>query len=108
MKTKLIISGLAFLAITTVAVAQNSRIPPRQNECIGKGVAFIDADKNGVCDNNENPGSTATQGKRKAKGNCNVVGQGRRGMGLGQNRKINFADANKNGICDYKEVPSKQ
>jgi hypothetical protein len=107
MKTKFIITGLAFLAITTVAAAQNNRIPPRQNNCTGKGVEYIDADKNGICDNYENSVASASQGKRRAKGNCGGLRQGR-GMGQGQGRKANFGDTDRNGIRDSNEAPAKK
>jgi len=110
MKTKLIISGLAFLAITTVAGAQNNGSPNRQRNCTGKGIAYVDANKNGICDNYENSASTTTQRKRVVNGKSCGMGKGQRGMGQapGQGRRINFVDADKNGICDNYEVPAKK
>jgi hypothetical protein len=108
MKTKLIISGLAFLAITAVAGAQNNGAQNRQRNCIGKGIAYVDANKNGICDNYENSANATAPGKRRGNGKCCVMGQGQRRMGQGEGRRANFADANKNGICDYYESPAKK
>jgi hypothetical protein len=108
MKTKLIISGLAFLAITTVAGAQNNGAQNRQRNCTGKGIAYVDANKNGICDNYENSATATTPGKRRGNGKCCGMGQGQRGMGQGQGRRINFVDADKNGICDYYEAAAKK
>lgn len=47
----------------------------------GKGFGFVDANKNGICDNYENK-------------NGNVKGRG-----------SGFIDANKDGICDNREKP---
>jgi len=101
MKTKLIISGLAFLAITAVAGAQNNRVPLNQRNCTVKGIGYVDANKNGICDNYENSASTTVPRKVWSKGKCcgNGMGQGQRGMGQGQGkgRRINFVDDDKNG-----------
>lgn len=114
MKTKLIISGLAFLAITTVAGAQNREAPSPQRNSTAKGIAFVDSNKDGICDNYENSASTTAPQKRRGSGKyCGIrQGQGQRGMGQvqgrGQGRRTNFVDADKNGICDYNEVPAKK
>ena len=110
MKTKLIISGLAFLAITTVVGAQNNRAQNRQGNCTGKGIAYVDTNKNGICDKFENSASTTAPRKKLGNGKSCGMGQGQRGMGQpqGQGRRINFVDADKNGICDYNEVSAKK
>lgn len=108
MKTKLIISVLAFLAITTLASAQNNGDQNRQRNCTGKGIAYVDANKNGICDNFENQKSTTASCKRFGNDKCCGMGQGQCGMGQGQGRRLNFIDANKNGICDRYEVPVKK
>lgn len=110
MKTKLIFSGLAFLAITTMAGAQNRNVPSHQRNCTGKGIAYVDTNKNGICDNYENSVSTTAPRKKLGNGKSCGMGQGQRGMGQaqGQGRRINFVDADKNGICDYYEVPAKK
>ena len=112
MQTKLIISGLAFLAITTVAGAQNTEAPSRQRNSTAKGIAFVDLNKNGICDNYENSASTAAPQKRRGNSKYCGMGLGQRGMGQGQGRgqgrRTYFVDADKNGICDYYEVPAKK
>jgi hypothetical protein len=108
MKTKLIISGLAFMAITMVAGAQSNNVQNRQRNYAGKGVTYVDSNKNGICDNFENPVSNAVYCKGPGNGKCCRMGQGRQGMGQGQGRRIYFVDANKNGICDKNEVPVKK
>jgi hypothetical protein len=103
MKTKLIISGLAFLAITTMASAQNKGVQNRQRNCNIRCTSYVDSNKNGICDNSENSASTASPAKRKGNGkSCGM------GMGHGQGKRLNFTDANKNGICDYSETPAKK
>jgi len=108
MKTKLIISGLAFLAISTVAGAQNRGAQNCQRNCSGKAIAYVDTNKNGICDKVETSISKASQDKRRAKENYTAIGQGQRGMQRGQGRRINFTDADKNGICDFYETRAKK
>ena len=55
MKTKLLITGLAFMAMTTVLSAQNQGAGQSQMKGKGKGTAFVDANKNGICDFREAP-----------------------------------------------------
>jgi len=118
MKTKLIISGLAFLSITAMAGAQNSEAPSRQRNSTQKGIAFVDSNKNGICDNYENPASATAQQRRQGSGKYCGMGQ-RHGQGKGlsgkgqvqgrgQGRRTNFIDADNNGICDNYEVPAKK
>ena len=76
MKTKLIISGLAFIAITTLASAQNNGVNHRRINGTGQGHSLVDANKNGICDNYENRTSNASSCKRY--GNINYCGQGQR------------------------------
>ena len=89
MKTRLFFTVAAFIALTVVAGAQTTDITPGQT---GKGRAagntFVDADKDGVCDNYENgtrPGHRAySAGENQAAANR---GPGK-GQGLAQgNRK---------------------
>jgi len=108
MNAKLIISGLAFLAITTVAGAQNNGVQNRQRNYAGKGAVYVDANKNGICDNFENSVSSGALCKRSGNGKFCGMRQGQRGMGHGQGKGINFVDADKNGICDNYEVPAKK
>jgi len=115
MNTKLIISGLALIAVTTIASAQNNEVQPRQNTTTARGPAFVDANNDGVCDNNGR--GKAVRANRNGRGNGNCYAQGQRqgqrqgqgqgrGQGQGQNRGRNFVDADKNGICDYNEAPA--
>lgn len=101
MKTKVFITGLAFLAITSLGFSQNV---PNQGRarCNQGSSSWVDANKDGVCDNYENrvPG----QGKN-ANLNRGGKNQGKHVRGFinrpGQGR--NFVDANNNGICDLLE-----
>ncbi|MDX9904365.1 MAG: hypothetical protein RB288_09855 [Bacteroidales bacterium] len=104
MKTRLFLTVAAFIAMTAIATAQTAQQNPEQ---IGRGRAagnvYVDADKDGVCDNYTNgtrPGrraysaganQTATnrgpgqgqglaQGPRNGQGRAAMAGQGR-GMG---------------------------
>jgi len=112
MKTKLIITGLTFLAFTTLSYGQNNATTPQPQNINRQGIAYVDSNNNGVCDNYEGRGSRAFRGRRA--GNFNNYGQGQRrgqgqrgwGRGQGQGRGRNFVDANKNGVCDYNEVTS--
>jgi hypothetical protein len=118
MRTKLFITGLAFMAITTMVNAQNSEADKIPQNVNGSPSAFVDANNNGVCDNYENRTTTARgrRGNGFRKG-C-PMGQGRaqlgkgsgRGMGRGMGRggNMNFVDVDKNGVCDYYEASSKK
>ncbi|MDF1560903.1 MAG: hypothetical protein P1P83_11970 [Bacteroidales bacterium] len=105
MKTRLFFTVAAFIAMTAIASAQTAQQNPDQT--IGKGRAagnvYVDADKDGVCDNYTNgtrPGRRAysagaiqaatnrgtgqgqglAQGPRNGQGRAAMAGQGR-GMG---------------------------
>jgi hypothetical protein len=114
MKTKLLITGLAFMAMTTLLSAQTQGTGQRQMN--GKGTAFVDANKNGICDNYENSSSNskATAGNANCQGNGRGQrhgqgqGSGQRGMRQGRRNQNNFVDADKNGICDFRETPAKK
>ena len=126
MKTKLLITGLAFMAMTTLVSAQNTGAAQRQMNGSGKGAAFVDANKDGVCDNFGTAASNNRNGRKmaNASGGGNrrgmAAGQGRgtahgqgRGMGTGQGQGLkpggrNFVDADKNGICDIYESSAKK
>ena len=126
MKTKLLITGLAFMAMTTLVSAQNTGAGQRQMNGTGKGTAFVDTNKDGVCDNFEAAASNNRNGRglanasaggnRRGMATCQgrgpANGQGR-GMGTGEGRGTgqggkNFVDADKNGICDLYETESKK
>jgi len=123
MKTKLLISGLAFLALTTLASAQNKDVSsPLPQSGKARGINFVDTNKNGICDNYENNAANSSNcrrlgannccglGRRQMQGQGNGVGRGRNrfGMGQGKGRGRNFVDSDKNGICDYYESVTKK
>ena len=95
MKTRLFFTVAAFIAMTAIATAQTAQQTPDQT---GKGRAagnvYVDADKDGVCDNYENgtrPGRRAySAGENQAAANRGPgKGQGlaqgpRNGQGRGQ------------------------
>ena len=104
MKTKLLLTGLALIAITAFASPQGPVSSQGNGNCRcntkGKGIAFADNNKDGICDNIGNRGNGAGQ-NRKGNGTCSGKGQGQ-GKGKGRN----FIDANQNGICDKFESQS--
>ncbi len=95
MKTRLFFTVAAFVAMTAIAAAQTTETTPGQ---AGKGRAagneFVDADKDGVCDNYENgtrPGRRAYSGgenqaaANRGPGKGQGLAQGpRNGQGRGQ------------------------
>lgn len=107
MKAQIFLTGLAIVALTTFASAQNPRGGNGRGNgnCngTGKGVAFVDSNKDGVCDNFGTGKSAAQKGKRNGTGTCTGNGQGQ-GKGKGKN----FVDANKNGVCDTYEARTKK
>lgn len=113
MKTKLFLTGLALMAVTVFASAQDpvaGQGQGRGNGCgrcngTGKGAAFVDKNNDGVCDNYENRAANVTGNKGNGNGKCDCTGKGQ-GQGRGKGR--NFVDANKNGICDYFEADTKK
>jgi len=110
MKTKLIISVLAFLAITTLASGQNNGInsPPRIGT--GKVIAYVDANNNGICDNYEKRTSDIYSCNRSGDINCCGICQryGQKGCCQRQGSGRNYIDENKNGVCDRKDTPAKK
>ena len=101
MKTKLFFTGLALMAVTVFANAQDPATGrgncngQRNGQCnaSGKGSAFVDKNNDGVCDNLQNGNATGNKGN----GKCDGSGKG---QGQGKGQGSNFVDANKNGICD--------
>jgi hypothetical protein len=133
MKTKLFISVLAIMALTTLASAQNSSgssSEPKNSTM--KASTFVDTNNNGICDNYEKFAANTTncrrsgvnnccglgrrqmqgqglgQGQGQGQGNGPGMGRNRSGMGQGYGRGRNFIDADKNGICDNFEAPSRK
>jgi|WetSurSiteA1Bulk_404760.scaffolds.fasta_scaffold06687_3 hypothetical protein len=112
MNTKLIISGLAFLVITTLASGQYNGVNSQLQNGTANGTAYVDAHSNGICDNYKNLTSNTSPDKESV--NCNCCGQGHR-QGQGQNgccqregRGRNYIDADKNGICDHRDTRAKK
>ena len=124
MKTKIMMLGVAFLAIGLMANAQSASQGQRMNQNNQKGMSYVDNDKDGNCDNLGNRNGVSGkgqgtcniqgQGVRNGKGtgnaNCEPGGQGKRnpncvadGQGKGNGQCGNFTDANKNGVCDRLE-----
>lgn len=115
---KTIVFTIAFVFMTVVAFGQNNQqgkaTKKAQTEAkanLGQkgGANYVDADKDGVCDNyksgtrqGKGQGKGTMQGKGKRNGNgqgtCN--GQGPKGQGKGQGQGPNFVDADKDGVCD--------
>lgn len=81
MKTRIFLTVAAFAAITAIAAAQTTETTPGQS---GKGRAagneFVDADKDGVCDNYVN----GTRPGRRAYSGGENQAAGNRGPGKGQ------------------------
>jgi hypothetical protein len=129
MKTKLLFTGIAILALTTVINAQDKTSGGQsQQQAItppARG-AYIDANNNGICDYYEAPGRFYRGGRRMANVQTPgyrrglAPGQGRgfgpgqgRGLGPGQGRGLApggryFVDEDKNGICDIYEKTVKK
>ena len=103
MKATIFLSGLALVAMTAMASTQ-SPVGPKgkgQGNCNGTAqcAAFVDANKNGLCDTFENRTTSASKGKRNGTGTCTGNGQGQ-GKGQGKGKGKSFVDANQNGVCD--------
>lgn len=113
MKTKLLITGMALMVVSALVSAQNPDSGQAQKNPAGKGYAWVDTNKNGICDNFETTRSFYKNDRRMAnaqampnrrglkpdQGCCLAPGQGR---GMGQGGR-NFIDSDKNGICDFYE-----
>jgi hypothetical protein len=121
MKTRLFLTVALFAAMTIIASAQTTEKSQVQT---GKGRAagnaWVDANKDGVCDNYENgtrmgrraysAGENQTamaRGAGKGQGQGMHAGQGRgkgvaagKGQARGKGQGPAFVDANNDGICD--------
>lgn len=97
------------MALTTFASAQNPVGGRGNGNCNGtaKCSAFIDANKNGICDTYENRTTNAKSGKGNGTGICNGTGNGK-GQNQGKGKGRNFVDANNNGVCDTNEARTKK
>lgn len=137
MKTRLFLTVAAFIAMTAIATAQTAQ-PAAEQTGRGRaaGNAYVDADKDGVCDNytngtrpgrraysaganqkaaNRGPGKGLGQGQAAASGRGQGRGQGvaagtGQGRGNGQGRFNGrgpaFVDANNDGVCDNLATPA--
>ena len=111
MKTKIFLTGLAIVAVTSFASAQK----PSEDKGNGNGScngtskcsAFVDVNKNGICDNYENRTTNTSRGKGNGTGNCTGIGTAQ-GQNQGTGKGVNFIDANQNGICDTYELRTKK
>ncbi|MDP3912891.1 MAG: hypothetical protein Q8R96_04035 [Bacteroidota bacterium] len=99
MKARIFLTGLALVALTSFASAQNPQGGRGNGNCngTGKGVAFVDTNKDGICDNYGTGKSDAQKGKKDGTGQGQDKGTGK-----------NFVDANNNGICDTYEARTKK
>ena len=111
MKAKIFFTGLALVAITAFASAQNPTAGKGNGlgTCNGtaKCAAFIDANKNGICDTYENRTTNASGRKGNGTGTCTGTGSGQ-GQKQGNGKGKNFVDANQNGVCDTYEAFQKK
>ncbi|MFY9150448.1 MAG: hypothetical protein WAO52_00400 [Prolixibacteraceae bacterium] len=107
MKAKIFLTGLALVAVLSLASAQKPASGKGNGSCNGtaKGAAFVDANNNGICDTYESRAADGTLRKGKGNGNCDGTGKGQ-GQGKGKGR--NFTDANQNGVCDTYESRQKK
>jgi hypothetical protein len=112
MKTKLIISLLAFLAITTLVSGQNNGVNSPPQNVKGKGTTYVDANNNGICNNYENRTYGTCSCKKIENFRC--CGQGHRqgrdqkGLCQGKGHGRNFVDSDKNGVCDHNDTSGKK
>jgi hypothetical protein len=113
MRAKLFLTGIALTALTTIAFTQQPGSGQGQGHGKGKASSFVDANKNGICDNYENK-TANIDGKSKNGTACMGGCSQRAGQGSGQNKETgrgkgrNFVDADKNGVCDYYEAATKK
>lgn len=135
MKTRLFLTVAAFIAMTAFATAQTAQ-PAADQKGRGRaaGNVYVDADKDGVCDNYTNgtrPGRRAysagagqlAENRGPGKGQGQAAGNGRgqgRGQGVAAGRgqargngqgRFNgrgpaFVDANNDGVCDNIAAPA--
>jgi len=108
MKAKVFFAAIMLIAASGVASAQNAN---QSKNSESRKSCYVDANKNGVCDNFESGKCTVGKGKGLRDGsgrkNGNRQGRGcgkRDGSGRANGGKgANYVDANNNGICDHRE-----
>lgn len=107
MKAKLLITGLAFFAMTSFGYSQTNKPQNQPGRNQGNCRAWVDENKNGICDNYENrsPG----QGTGNGNSFCGGRNQSQPGKGMmnGKGKGRLFVDENNNGICDRYENTQK-
>jgi hypothetical protein len=112
MKTKLFITVLSFIAITSLASAQNIATNQVQQKISPNGSGYVDTNKNGICDNRENRVANMPGGKRNGNSSCCCQGKrhgkGQMSAGKGHGNSRNFVDTDYNGICDFYDASSKK
>jgi len=125
MKLRILLSGLALMAATTLVSAQTNNNTNVPKDTPVKGQAFVDNNNDGVCDNYQagKAGQGICNGKRQGacKGQAACKGQGQglaqgngqgkgvcTGQGKPQGKGRNFADADKDGVCDNFKEPVKK
>ena len=128
MKTKLFIAAAALIIFTALADAQDKAAnKDQQNTSNNRGVAWVDANNDGICDNFEARKSGdfrgkgqglmrgGRQGQRMGMGPCRMrtagmgpCDMGASGMRQGRGNGRSYVDANNNGICDFRETPAKK
>jgi hypothetical protein len=119
MKTKLFITAAALIVITALASAQDKAAnKDQQNTSNNRGIAWVDSNNDGICDNFEAHKVGNLKGRRQGYMRGAVQGQGQRygqrmgmnprGMGQARGNGSNYVDANNNGICDFREAPVKK
>lgn len=110
MKTKIFLTGLALMAVAAFTSAQNPSGGKGNGHgnCNGttKCSAFVDANKNGICDTYETRTTNASVGKGNG-GICTGTGSGQ-GQIQGKGKGVNFVDVNQNGVCDTYEARTKK
>jgi hypothetical protein len=108
MKAKIFLTGLALVVVTAFASAQNQG-GKGNGTCNGtaKCAAFVDANKNGICDTYETRTANGSVGKGNGTGTCTGVGTGQ-GQKQGKGKGVNFIDVNQNGVCDTYEARTKK
>ena len=114
MKTKLFLTAAALMVLTALASAQDKAVNQNQQNVTTRGVQYVDANNDGICDNFEARRSGNFKGRGQGymsggrQGQRMGMGMGPCGMGQGRGKGMNYVDANKNGICDFRETPAKK
>ena len=107
MKTKVFLTGIALMAVTIMANAQNP-VGCKGNGSglcggTGNGSACVANTKNGAGDNKG--ASTANTAGKNRTGNGQCIGSG---TGQSSGKGGYFVDANKDGACDNNKTGSKK